>query len=159
MAVDALKIIEHGYDTTISAISDFTSDLTTGQVAAATALGGAITGAGIVGVVSKVRKKRKATKRKTPKRKTKKRTVKRKKKLKFGSPAYRKKYLKHGTRKRKGKRRTTYARTAGKGKDRSTRRIRMTKHGQPYVILASGKARFIKKSSARRSRKLKGGRY
>ena len=52
-----------------------------------------------------------------------------------------------------------YARTAGKRKDTSTRRIRMTKHGQPYVILKSGKARFIKKSSAKRSRKLKGGRY
>jgi hypothetical protein len=52
-----------------------------------------------------------------------------------------------------------YARTAGKGKDRSTRRIRMTKNGQPYVIMASGKARFISKKSARLSRKRKGGRY
>lgn len=52
-----------------------------------------------------------------------------------------------------------YARTAGKRKDTSRRRIRMTKTGQPYVILANGRARFIKKSSARRSRKLKGGRY
>lgn len=60
---------------------------------------------------------------------------------------------------KKKKRGYKYARTAGKGRDRSTRRIRMTKNGQPYVILKSGKARFIKKSSARRSRKLKGGRY
>jgi len=52
-----------------------------------------------------------------------------------------------------------YARTAGKRKDTSKRRIRMTKTGQPYVILASGKARFIKKTSARLSRKRKGGRY
>ena len=57
------------------------------------------------------------------------------------------------------KRSYKYARTAGKAKDRSTRRIRMTKNGQPYVILKSGKARFIKKSSARLSRKRKGGRY
>jgi hypothetical protein len=35
----------------------------------------------------------------------------------------------------------------------------MTKTGQPYVILASGKARFISKKSARLSRKRKGGRY
>ncbi len=56
-------------------------------------------------------------------------------------------------------RRYKYARTAGKGKDRSTRRIRMTKNGQPYIILRSGKARFIKKSSARASRRRKGGRY
>jgi Na+/glutamate symporter len=49
--------------------------------------------------------------------------------------------------------------TAGKGKDRSHKRIRYTKTGQPYVIMSSGKARFIKKSSAKRSHKLKGGRY
>lgn len=63
------------------------------------------------------------------------------------------------TRRKSKKKNYKYARTAGKGKDRSTRRIRMTKNGQPYVILKSGKARFIKKSSARLSRKRKGGRY
>lgn len=64
--------------------------------------------------------------------------------------------------KRKGtskRRNTKYARTAGKQKDRSKRRIRMTKNGQPYVILASGKARFISKRSAKLSRRRKGGRY
>lgn len=73
--------------------------------------------------------------------------------------------------KRKSKRKTSRKRnsktrrkryspyTAGKGKDRSTKRIRFTKTGQPYVIMSSGKARFIKKSSARNSRKRKGGRY
>lgn len=50
-------------------------------------------------------------------------------------------------------------RTAGKGRDRSSRRIRYTKKGQPYIIQASGKARFIKKSGAKRSHKQKGGRY
>lgn len=59
----------------------------------------------------------------------------------------------------RSKKRTKYARTAGKRKDRSSRRIRMTKTGQPYIILANGRARFIKKSSARRSRKMKGGKY
>ena len=49
--------------------------------------------------------------------------------------------------------------TAGKGKDTSTRRIRFTKNNQPYVILKSGKARFIKKSSVARMRKQKGGKY
>lgn len=63
------------------------------------------------------------------------------------------------TSKKTKKRKYKYARTAGKGKDRSTKRIRMTKTGQPYIILASGKARFIKKSSARNSRRRKGGRY
>ena len=49
--------------------------------------------------------------------------------------------------------------TAEKRKDTSHRRIRFTKNNQPYVILRSGKARFIKKSSVSRSRKMKGGRY
>jgi len=50
-------------------------------------------------------------------------------------------------------------RTAGKRKDRSTKRIRYTKNGQPYVITRSGKPKFIKRSSAKRSHKQKGGRY
>ena len=62
----------------------------------------------------------------------------------------------HSRRNRKGQRKPH---TAGKGKDRSHKRIRYTKNNQPYIIMASGKARFISKSSARRSRKLKGGRY
>lgn len=41
----------------------------------------------------------------------------------------------------------------------SHKRIHYTKTGQPYVILSTGKARFIKKSGARRSRHMKGGRY
>jgi hypothetical protein len=49
--------------------------------------------------------------------------------------------------------------TAGKRKDTSKRRIRYTKNNQPYVILASGKARFISKKSVRNSRKRQGGRY
>lgn len=57
------------------------------------------------------------------------------------------------------KRRRKTPRTAGKGKDKSSKRIRYTKNGQPYIILRSGKARFIKQSSAKRSHKLKGGRY
>jgi len=60
-------------------------------------------------------------------------------------------------RKVKGRRYTP--RTAGKGRDTSTRRIRHTSNGQPYVIMASGKARFISKKSAKSSRKRAGGRY
>lgn len=64
---------------------------------------------------------------------------------------------------RKGKkrkaRRRSYARTAGKRKDRSSKRIRMTKSGQPYIILANGRAKFISKRSAKASRKRRGGRY
>ena len=59
--------------------------------------------------------------------------------------------------KRKGRRYTPH--TAGKRRDTSHRRIRQTKTGQPYIILASGKARFISKKSARISRRRRGGRY
>lgn len=55
------------------------------------------------------------------------------------------------------KRKTPY--TAGKKKDRSHKRIRYTKNGQPYIIMASGKARFISKRGAKLSHKRKGGRY
>ena len=66
--------------------------------------------------------------------------------------------VKHKHRKGFGRHRHT-PRTAGRGKDTSTRRIRYTKKGQPYIIMKSGKARFIKKSGAKRSHKQKGGRY
>jgi len=49
--------------------------------------------------------------------------------------------------------------TAGKRKDRSRKRIRYTKNGQPYVIMANGRARFISKKSVSSSRKRRGGRY
>lgn len=70
-----------------------------------------------------------------------------------------KKTTKRTTSSKKRKPKPKYARTAGKARDRSTRRIRMTKNGQPYIILKSGKARFISKKSAAASRKRKGGRY
>ena len=140
-----------------SSVSTFVSEkpITTAVV------GAGIVGAGAIGIRKIVKKRKKA--KKTIKKKAKGR------KLKFGSPAWRKKYIKKGKKKltplmkRRKKiiarpgRQTPY--TARGGKDRSTRRIRMTKHGQPYIILKSGKARFIKKSSAKRSRKTKGGRY
>lgn len=84
-----------------------------------------------------------------------KRSSKKRKASKRSTRSYRKKSTRKVSRRSKPK----YARTAGKSKDRSTKRIRMTKTGQPYIILKSGKARFIKKSSARNSRKRKGGRY
>lgn len=100
-------------------------------------------GAGVVGAlvgsaVSK-RRKKKSTSRKTGSRTKSRKTRK--------------------TRAKSKKKKTKYARTAGKRKDTSTRRIRQTKNGQPYIILKSGKARFISKRSARLSRKRKGGRY
>ena len=58
---------------------------------------------------------------------------------------------------RKGKQKQPY--TAGKRKDTSHRRIRYTKNNQPYIILKSGKSRFISKKSVRMSRKRSGGKY
>jgi len=46
-----------------------------------------------------------------------------------------------------------------KGKKYSRKKIRYTKNGQPYIIMASGKARFISKRGAKLSKKRKGGRY
>jgi hypothetical protein len=61
------------------------------------------------------------------------------------------------THRKKGRRYTP--RTAGKRKDTSRRRIRYTKNGQPYVIMASGKARFISMKSAKSAHKRRGGKY
>jgi len=104
----------------------------------ATAVGGALLGGAVVGttvaVASAVKKKRRKA-------------------------ATTRKYRKRSSRSGRTRKTRSYARTAGKRKDTSTRRIRMTKNGQPYVILKSGKARFISKASARASRRRKGGRY
>jgi len=78
-------------------------------------------------------------------------TKKRKKRKKKKSTSHRRKHHK------KRKRHTPH--TAGKGRDRSRKRIRYTKNGQPYVIMASGKARFISLRSAKLSHRRKGGRY
>ena len=105
--------------------------------------GGAIAlgGAAIVATaVTKIRKKpKKKSKKKTTRRKPARTTTKKKKRV------------------CKLKRKTP--RTAGKRKDTSTKRIRYTKKGQPYIITKTGKAKFIKKCSAKRSHKQKGGRY
>jgi len=70
----------------------------------------------------------------------------------------RKKAKRKSVRKRANKHRYKKRRTKHT-KRTSHKRIHYTRKGQPYVILRSGKARFIKKSSAKRSKKMKGGRY
>lgn len=105
------------------------------STAAATGVGAVLGGVTIAGVVA----------------------AKKRKKKKSSSKRSRKKSSSSRSRRRKRGRRTPY--TAGKGKDRSTKRIRYTKNGQPYVITASGKAKFISKKGAKISRKRKGGRY
>jgi hypothetical protein len=80
-----------------------------------------------------------------------KRSVKRKKTKRKASSTHRKSSYKRRKQKK--------PHTAGKRRDTSHRRIRYTKNNQPYIILASGKARFISKKNVRNSRKRKGGRY
>jgi len=108
-------------------------------------IGAGVLGAGALGVGTLVVAKRKKVKAKVS-------GVRKKAKKKLTALQKRRKKIIA----RKG-RQTPY--TARGGRDTSTRRIRHTKHGQPYVILKSGKARFISKASAKRSRKRKGGRY
>ena len=52
--------------------------------------------------------------------------------------------------KRKGKKKRSTPRSPNK-------KIKFTKNGQPYITLKSGKARFIKKSTAKLAKKRKGG--
>lgn len=115
-------------------------------IAAAAIIGGVAAGAVAIA------HRKKSRKRKTSSNKNSRKKLRRgkRRKLKFGSPAYRRKYLKHG-------RRTPH--TAGKRRDTSRRRIRYTTKGQPYVIGAHGKARFISKKSAHSSYKREGGKY
>ncbi len=148
---DIKAILENGYDSVVSSLTDAAGNITTEQIAVATVGTAALAGGVALGVTAYKKSKRKKTTKKRKSTKTKRKTSK-KRKLKFGSKAYRKKYL---SKRRKQKK--PY--TAGKRKDTSTKRIRYTKNNQPYIILRSGKARFIKKSSVRMSRKRKGGRY
>ena len=98
--------------------------------------GGVLAGGTIIQIARKRRKKASVSKKKKSRSRKKKPTTRRKVSKKRGGRVH-----KH------------------KGKHRGTKQIHMTKKGQPYIILASGKARFIKKSSASRMKKLKGGRY
>lgn len=127
------NLIKSGY----TKISQFIREnpISSGAVVGGSVLAGGLAVSQIIKTRRKKRTKKKTTRKKRRTKKTKRKTKKKK---------------------RRGR---STPRTAGKGRDRSTRRIRYTKNRQPYVILKSGKARFIKKSSARRSHKRKGGRY
>jgi antitoxin (DNA-binding transcriptional repressor) of toxin-antitoxin stability system len=119
----------------IDTLKDGISANPLGAVAGATGVGVVLGGSAVAGVVA----------------------AKKRKKKKSRSKRSRKKSSRSRSRRRRKGRRTP--RTAGKRKDRSTKRIRYTKRGQPYVITRSGKAKFISKRGAKASRKRKGGRY
>lgn len=128
---EGLETLQNGITTVIGEVkSSLSNPIISGAV-------GAVVGSAATGIIasSLTSSKKKTTKRK-------------------------KKVSKRKTRRSKRKSKARYTpHTAGKGKDRSHKRIRQTKNGQPYIIMANGRARFISKSSAKRSRKLKGGRY
>ena len=96
--------------------------------------GGILAGGTVVQIIRKKRAKARTAKKKV--------TRSRKKKL---------------TTRRKVSKKKQGAAHHHRGKHRGTKAIHVTKKGQPYIILANGRARFIKKSSAKRMRKLKGG--
>jgi hypothetical protein len=139
-----------GIGETIGGIATDVKNIITENPIATAAIGAGIVGAGVIVGIAVAKKSSKKSKKR--KKTSKKKTSRKGRKLKFGSKAYRKKYL--GKRRKQRK-----PHTAGKRRDTSHRRIRFTKNNQPYIILPNGKARFVKRSSASRSRKLKGGRY
>jgi len=104
-------------------------------------VGGVAIGGGITGIVNFIRSKRK--KKTTRKATTKKRRKATTKKRGRKTTASRGKSFQ--------KRRKKAFRTA------SSKKIFTTKTGQPYIKLASGKARFISKKSAKLRKKRKGG--
>jgi len=94
---------------------------------------GTITAVQVTRLVGKRRKKKATTRRKSTRKRT-----------KSGRKTTKKVRKKNGTLR---KHRTPPAKS----------RIRFTKNGQPFIITRSGKAKFIKKTSAQRAKKLKGG--
>ena len=120
-------------------VIEFAKDHPLAVLGATAGVGAVAIGGTAIAVARRSRSKRKAVRKKAKKRVCK-RVCKR-------------------TKRRSKKRIRKTPHTAGKGKDRSTKRIRYTSKGQPYILNRKGQARFIKKSSAKRSHKLKGGRY
>jgi hypothetical protein len=124
--------------------------LASAVIGSSTLVAGA-TGAAIAISHKKKSKKSRTVRHKTSnKRRSKSSKGVRHRKLKFGSKAFREKYLKHSKRHRSSK---------SNKRSHSTKRIFHTKTGQPYIKNSKGQARFISKKSARSSRKRKGGRY
>lgn len=108
--------------------SQITQFIRENPIVSGAALGGGVL-AGL-GIVQRIRKRKKKTRRKKKSTRRKRRSYKKR------------------TKKRKTKR-----------SKRGSKKIYKTKNGQPYIILASGKARFISKRSASARRKRKGGYY
>jgi glycerol kinase len=112
--------------TTIGAIKD-------NPVTSAVAVGGVALGAaGVAGLVVSSRKKKRVSKNRSSR--------KRGRRIKHTRRGWKQ------DRKRRSKQKWEVAYQRRKRKSKSKRGIKYTKKGQPYRIMASGRARFIKKS-------------
>lgn len=129
LASDILQKISLGKSDIIQGVGSAEQFVRKNPITSSVAVAGGLLAGGTV--VQILRKKRKAVGKAKTKRKA---TTKTKKRKSRKAPSKKKWY----------------------GKTRSNK-IKMTKKGQPYVILASGKARFIKKSRAKSMKKRKGG--
>lgn len=147
-----LDQIQDGIGNTITKIQGIVGSASPTVVGSA-AGAGAVIGASVIGIAALKKRRSKKTKKKS--RSSRKKRKGRGRKLKFGSKAYRKKYLGKG----KHKHRSSAGGKLTRHTHRKTKGIHYTSKGQPYIIMSSGKARFIKKSGAKRSKKQKGGRY
>jgi len=118
----------------IDTVQDF---ITANPLAAgATALGLAGAVGATVYATTRKPKRKSSRRRKAATSRSRSPSRRRKSRLKFGSPAWRKRYMRKG-RKRIGTAKQ-YRRKGGKA-------VKYTAKGQPYIILANGKARFVKK--------------
>ena len=145
----AIDIIKNGLDNITERVSSLITDLSVTEKALGAAALGAVVGGVATGIVVSAIKKRKrknGRKRRRKKEKRRRRKVKRK---------HRVRHVHRVSPRGKAKRhKTGRAHHAG-----GTKAIHYTKKGQPYIILRSGKARFITKRGAKMSRRRKGGRY
>ncbi len=83
--------------------------------------------------------------------------VRRRKKRKAKAPSRRRTTKRTRVTRRKGKKRSrSQTRIVRRASARGAR-IRHTKHGQPYIIMKDGRARFIRKKTSRLAKKRKGG--
>jgi len=131
----------------VATVQNFISQYEAPIAIGATALGLAGIAAGVVHH-RKSGKRRKPSHRRSAGRGRRKasgaRKARRGRKLKFGSPAWRKRYMrKAGSSKRRSSK--SRNRRGGAVKDRyDGHKVLRTKRGQPYIILANGKARFVR---------------
>ena len=133
----AIDILTNGYDTVISHVSDIASDISAKQIALGAGVTAGVVALGVGAVV--LAKKRKA----------------RKKKGRMSAHARDRRFKSKEKHEQRHKRKRKYKVYKRKGwihpkrNSKGNRGVKYTKHGQPYIILKSGKARFIKKTKRR----------